>query len=149
MRSSRTAVLADAPLLSDALRRGDLQIDGLDLAKPEQVKERIFGKILRVDRVEVPEEGPDPLTRELTDFVAAVRTGSRPRVTGGDALRAVALADRVLRSLNEHHWEGISDGPTGPLNLPEPAVEPIVGLAGPKVWKYHGVKGQDAPARAE
>ncbi len=133
---------------SDALRRGDLELDGLDMGRPEQVKERIFGKMLRVDRVEVPEEGPDPLTRELADFVAAVRTGSRPRVTGGDALRAVALADRVLRSLNAHHWEGVATGPTGPLDLPEPAVEPIIGLAGPKVWKYHGVKGQDA-ARAE
>ena len=134
---------------SDALRRGDLELDGLDLAKPDQVKERIFGKILRVDRVQVTEEGPDPLTRELADFVAAVRTGARPRVTGGDALKAVALADRVMKSLNEHHWEGTPTGPTGPLDLPAPAVEPIIGLAGPKVWKYHGVKGQESPARAE
>ncbi len=134
---------------SDALRRGTLELDGLDLSKPDDVKGRIFGKILRVDRVDVPDEGPDPLTRELADFVAAVRTGSRPRVTGGDALKAVALADRVLQSLNAHHWEGVATGPTGPLDLPEPAVEPIVGLAGPKVWKYHGVKGQDAPTRAD
>jgi predicted dehydrogenase len=134
---------------SDALRRGTLELDGLDLSKPDDVKGRIFGKILRVDRVQVPDEGPDPLTRELADFVSAVRTGSRPRVTGGDALKAVALADRVMQSLNAHHWEGVATGPTGPLDLPEPAVEPIVGLAGPKVWKYHGVRGQDAPTRAE
>jgi predicted dehydrogenase len=133
---------------SDRLRSGDLELDGLDLGQPAQVKERIFGKILRVDQVEQP-EGREPLALELEDFIAAVRTGSRPKVTGAEALRAVALADRVIKSLNTHHWEGIANGPTGPLDLPAPTVEPIVGLAGPKAWKYHGIKPQDAPVRAD
>ena len=70
-------------------------------------------------------------------------------MTGADALRAVALADRVIKSLNTHHWEGTPSGPTGPLDLPAPSVEPIVGLTGPKAWKYHGIKTQDAPVRAD
>ena len=132
---------------SDRLRRGEIDLDDLDLGQPAQVKERIFGKILRVDQVQT--EGREPLALELEDFIAAVRTGSRPRVSGSDGLRAIALADRVLASLNTHHWDGSDAGPTGPLNLPEPAIEPIVGLTGPKTWKYRGVKSAEAPIRAD
>ena len=61
---------------SDRLRRGEVDLDGLDLAQPAAVKERIFGKILRVDQVQA--EGREPLALELEDFVQAVRTGLAP-----------------------------------------------------------------------
>jgi hypothetical protein len=60
------------------------------------------------------------LTRELRHFIDCVRTGSRPRVSGEDGRDAVALACRVLASLREHAWEGRSDGPKGPSNMPPP-----------------------------
>ncbi len=123
---------------SDRLRRGEIDLDGLDLAQPAAVKERLFGRILRVDQVQG--EGREPLALELEDFVAAVRTGSRPRVTGHDGLRAIALADLILKSLAEHAWEGTLDGPTGPHHLPEPLVEPILNLPAPKSWRYRGVR---------
>jgi len=132
---------------SERLRMGDIDLDGLDLGQPAAVKERIFGKILRVDRVQT--EGREALALELEDFVAAVRTGSRPRVNGSDALKAVALADQILKSLNTHHWEGVPTGPTGPLDIPEPVIEPIIGLAGPKAWKYRAIKTQDSPTRSD
>ena len=119
---------------SDRLRRGDIDLEGLDLTQPMAVKERIFGKILRVDQVQA--EGREPLALELEDFVQAIRTGSRPRVTGADALRAIRLADQVLRSLRAHAWEGRLDGPTGPHHLPEPMAEPIANLPAPKFLKY-------------
>lgn len=37
----------------------------------------------------------EPLKLELEDFVAAVRAGGRPRVSGEDGRRALALAERV------------------------------------------------------
>ncbi len=120
---------------SDRLRHGEIDLEGLDLAQPAAVKERLFGKILRVDQVQG--EGREPLALELEDFVQAVRTGSRPRVTGHDGLRAIRLADQVLRSLESHAWEGSEGGPTGPHHLPEPLVEPIIGLPAPKSWRYH------------
>jgi predicted dehydrogenase len=123
---------------SDRLRRGDVDLDGLDLSQPAAVKERIFGKILRVDQVQA--EGREPLALELEDFVQAIRTGSRPRVTGADALRAIRLADQVLRSLRSHAWEGTLGGPTGPHHLPEPLAEPIVNLPAPKSWRYRGLR---------
>ena len=98
------------------------------------MKERIFGKILRVDQVQG--EGREPLALELEDFVQSIRTGSRPRVLGLDALRAIRLADQVLRSLRAHAWEGRPDGPTGPHNLPEPLAEPIINLPAPKFLRY-------------
>ena len=123
---------------SDRLRHGEIDLDGLDLAQPAAVKERLFGKILRVDQVQG--ESREPLALELEDFVSAVRTGSRPRVTGHDGLRAIRLADQVLRSLAAHAWEGNTDGPTGPHHLPEPLIEPIVGLPAPKSWRYRGTR---------
>jgi predicted dehydrogenase len=127
---------------SDRLRRGDVDLDGLDLSQPAAVKERIFGKILRVDQVQA--EGREPLALELEDFVQAIRTGSRPRVTGADALRAIRLADQVLRSLRSHAWEGTLGGPTGPHHLPEPLAEPIVNLPAPKSWRYRGLRTDHA-----
>ncbi len=120
---------------SDRLRHGEIDLEGLDLAQPSAIKERLFGKILRVDQVQG--EGREPLALELEDFVQAVRTGSRPRVTGHDGLRAIRVADQVLRSLESHAWEGSADGPTGPHHLPEPLIEPIIGLPAPKSWRYH------------
>ena len=123
---------------SEMLRRGEIDLDGVDLAQPAAVKERLFGKILRVDQVQG--ESREPLALELEDFVAAVRTGSRPRVTGHDGLRAIRLADQILRSLETHAWEGTADGPTGPHHLPEPLIEPIVNLPAPKSWRYRGLR---------
>ncbi|MEO6811264.1 MAG: Gfo/Idh/MocA family oxidoreductase [Isosphaeraceae bacterium] len=118
---------------SDALRRGELETDGLDLTQPQAVRNHLFGTVLRVDQVQG--EGREPLALELEDFVRAVRTGTRPRVSGDDALRAVRLADQVRQSLNAHHWDDQADGLTGPRVRPEPAIEPITRLAGPTFWR--------------
>jgi UDP-N-acetylglucosamine 3-dehydrogenase len=50
--------------------------------------------------VEIPwlQRGGEPLARELEDFVAAVREGKAPRVTGEDGLAAVRLAYEVERA---------------------------------------------------
>lgn len=123
---------------SDRLRRGELDVEGLDLTQPSAVKEHLFGKILRVDKVQA--EGREPLALELEDFVRAVRTGLPPRVPGEDGLRAIRVADRILTSLRAHAWEGAGQGPAGPLNLPEPLAEPIAGLPEPKLWRYKGAR---------
>jgi predicted dehydrogenase len=130
---------------SERLRRGEVDLDGLDQTQPAAVKERVFGKILRVDHVQA--EGREPLALELEDFVRAVRTGSRPRVLGTDALRSIRLADQVLRGLRSHAWEGRIDGPTGPHHLPEPLGEPIINLPAPKSWRYRGLKTDPRPKR--
>jgi hypothetical protein len=61
----------------------------------------------------------DQLTKELQEFVHSVRTGQRPRVDGAAGRDALALAGRVLDSLQSHAWEG-AVGPAGPWHLPAP-----------------------------
>ncbi len=87
----------------EKLRQGELDLDGLDLTQPAAVKERLFGTILEVEQVHT--EGREPLALELEDFVHAVRTGERPKVTGEDALKAVRLADRIIKSIEAHQWD--------------------------------------------
>ena len=48
-------------------------------------------------KLDVPPE--EPLHRELADFVHAVRSGSRPGVTGADGRRALALAQQVADAM--------------------------------------------------
>jgi predicted dehydrogenase len=123
---------------TDRLRRGELDTTGLDRTDRAAVKQHLFGKLLRVDRVQA--EGPDALTLELADFVRAVRTGSRPRVTGEDALPAIRLSERIIHAIEQHAWEGRADGPIGPRELPEPWGEPIANLAGPMMWRHRATR---------
>ncbi len=50
-------------------------------------------RVIRGGAIDV--QDAEPLRVELEDFVAAVRTGGQPRVSGEDGLRALALAERV------------------------------------------------------
>jgi predicted dehydrogenase len=114
---------------SDDFLAGGVDLEGVDLAQPAAIKEHLFGKVLRVDRVEPP--GCDQLTMELQDFADAVRQGTRPRVTGEDALAAVRLADQIVRSLEAHRWEG----EPAPAASPAHAAEPASTLRGPHAWR--------------
>lgn len=115
---------------SDRLRRGELDTEGVNLADPAALKSHLFGKVLRVDQVQ--SEGREPLALELEEFVHSVRGETRPTVPGTEALRALQLADRIVRGIESHAWEGIPEGPTGPRlwSAPHDA------LPEPKLWKY-------------
>jgi predicted dehydrogenase len=103
---------------SEELRRHGLDPARLDRPSRARLKDEVFGRHLEVLELERAEG--DQLTRELQDFVACVRTGRAPRVTGEMGLNAMALASRVLEGLRGHAWEGHAQGPTGPLDLPAP-----------------------------
>jgi len=119
---------------SEALRRGDLELGDVDMTNPTRVKEHLFGTVLRVDQVQA--EPQDQLRLELDDFVSALRNGSTPRVSGQQGLRAMRLATEVIRSINDHQWEGVGTGPIGPNDLPQPlpSHEPL--LKGPFSWRH-------------
>jgi predicted dehydrogenase len=127
----------------ERLRRGELDVTGVDLTQPSAVREHLFGKVLRVDKVQA--EGREPLALELEDFVRAIRTGTPPTVSGEDGLRAIRVADAVLRSLRAHAWDGTPDGPAGPFDLPEPIAGPIEGLAGPMLFRHPRAKQGATP----
>ena len=50
----------------------------------------------------VPTEPGEPLRLEIEDFLASVRTRQRPRVSGADGRRALALALEIQRAIEEH-----------------------------------------------
>jgi predicted dehydrogenase len=114
---------------SDEFLSGWLDLEKVDLSQPMAVKQHVFGKVLRVDQVQPA--GREPLALEIEDFVQAVRCGTRPRVGGDDALRAMRLADQILKSLNAHHWDG--DASVNPL--PAQSVESNSVLRGPHAWR--------------
>jgi predicted dehydrogenase len=114
---------------SEALRRGELDVEGVDLADPKAVRDHLFGKVLEMD--EIRPDGCDQLTEELKEFAHAAATGACPTVTGDDALRALRLADRITRAIEAHAWEGAADGPTGPRLWSAPHDGPPE----PKFWR--------------
>jgi predicted dehydrogenase len=114
---------------SEEFLRGELDLDGVDLSQPSAVRDHLFGKVLRVDQVQA--SGPEPLALELEDFVLAAQGQAHPRVSGEDALRAMHVADQVLRSLAAHHWDG--DATTLPTAA-QPAETGSV-LRGPHAWR--------------
>ena len=62
--------------------------------RPEDIRPAIEGGKLDVTREE-------PLARELSDFLRAVREGGRPLVTGEDGRRALKLAERITLRMGE------------------------------------------------
>lgn len=51
-----------------------------------------------VERIHIPTA--EPLWLELQDFIRCVQDGSRPRVSGEDGLRAIAMATRIRDEVN-------------------------------------------------
>jgi predicted dehydrogenase len=131
---------------SEQLRRGRLDLDGLDLGQPAAIKEHLFGRVLRVEHVQG--EPCEPLALELEDFVRAARGTARPRVSGEDALRATRLADQVLRSLEAHRWDA---GPVAPAAAPVGASVPAPTeagsvLQGPHAWRIKNLRHSSNPS---
>jgi predicted dehydrogenase len=104
---------------SDEVRRHGLSQLHLDPTRREQLKQEVFGKHMETLELDCIRD-QDQLTAELRHFVTAVRTGRTPRVTGEDGRDALALADRILASVQRHSWTGTAEGPFGPKGMPAP-----------------------------
>jgi predicted dehydrogenase len=63
----------------------------------------------RIVPVSVPVEAGDPLARELSDFVAAVRERRDPLVSGEVGRDALVLAERVRAAIAEHRSRSGAD----------------------------------------
>jgi predicted dehydrogenase len=87
---------------SELLRQRKLSLDGVDLTQPDALKNHVFNRLLLPEHHERKDR--EPLALELEDFLNAIRTGAPPRVTGHDALRAMRLADLVLKAIQAHDW---------------------------------------------
>lgn len=83
---------------------------GADVAA---LKEQMFESFLREVRPTIPEF--DALTAELTEFVACVRTGAKPRVSAAEGHAAMEVANAILQGVAAHQWDGRESGAIGPM----------------------------------
>jgi predicted dehydrogenase len=128
---------------SEMLRRGALDLEGLDLKDPAAIQAHVFGKLLRVDSVE-PSVPHDQLTLELAEFVRAARDGARPRVGGMEALRALRLAEEILHSLRAHTWTLAAERPASPARRAESHATPPA----PQAWRHRTSRQKPSPPGA-
>jgi predicted dehydrogenase len=106
---SQRLLAGDSPL-------GRAKMPGADI---DELKREVFGEFLHVDRPEVSKA--DALTAELASFVGCVLNEQTPVVDGVAALAAMEAADRVLKAVAAHRWNGREMGPVGPfLSQPTP-----------------------------
>ena len=60
--------------------------------------------------MEMPPDQQDPLTAQLTSFLASVRSGAVPEVDGAAGSAAVEIAQRIVAAVQAHKWAGIDGG---------------------------------------
>lgn len=98
------------------------EFDATQLSREEaaRLKDQVFGELLFREALTV--EPLDQITAELEDFVDSIRTLREPRVSGAQACAAVVVAERVLKAIEQHAWDGTADGRHGPFVTPMPAI---------------------------
>jgi predicted dehydrogenase len=75
-------------------------LDAATLAtRPDLVEKGLF----EVIELELAAE-QRPLQAELASFLAAVRAGTPPEVTGADGRRALELAERITQAIRAQSW---------------------------------------------
>jgi predicted dehydrogenase len=111
---------------SEHVRHSGLDPAQLDPASRAMLKEHLFTRHLQV--LDLEPRGGDALTAELKHFIHCARTGAKPKVSGEEGRNAIALATRILESIQAHSWQGqtaagFSDwpAPTGYLFSPQEA----------------------------
>lgn len=101
----------------EVLRNG-FEARKLDPASLAAFRQELFTR--HIESREITCEPADQLTKELIDFRDGVLGRTEVRVPGEHGVRAVALATRVLESLERHSWNANATGPAGPKQLPAP-----------------------------
>jgi predicted dehydrogenase len=102
---------------SPALRANGLNTRALTTAQRNQLPNDVFKQHLQTQELTF-ESDKDQLTLELEDFVRCVQSGAAPRVNGEAGRDAIAVASRIVESLNHHAWNGNEAGPIGPGDVP-------------------------------
>jgi predicted dehydrogenase len=119
---------------SPTLLRGELDVERLSAEEKAALKPTLLAEHLPCESLAV--EPADPLTCEVADFIASIRSGQAPRVSGQAGLDAVTVAEHILLQVQTHAWEGSPTGPVGPRIAPPPQI-----LRGP----HWNLKPTDAP----
>ncbi len=99
-----------------------IDVDGLNPDELQQCRTDLSER--HMPREELEFAAVDALSLESEDFVGAIRTPRRPRVTGSAGRDAMAVAEQILAQIQVHAWDETADGPVGPLAAPRRSVVP-------------------------
>jgi predicted dehydrogenase len=114
---------------SERVLRREFRADRLSPEERTYWKEHVFDELLvRTPRDATP---VNAIQEEQKDFFLAVRAGQKPRVDGAAGRDAVAVAEMILATIDEHAWDGITAGRHGPFAMP--AIPIIAGSTQPAV----------------
>ncbi len=80
-----------------------------------QLKSEMFTRFIPTESPTI--EAADALTLELRSFLDSIRNRTTPLVDGVAGLRAIELADAILKSVTAHRWDGESSDRHGPQVL--------------------------------
>lgn len=104
-----------------SLADGSFDDSALTADEKASIRDSLFRTHLPIEQFDAPEV--NAIAEEQADFISAIETGQQPRVTGAAGRDAVALADRILASIESHAWDGHAGGRVGPHRI---AGEPVV-----------------------
>ncbi len=80
---------------------GEADLAAIDSTMPpEALQALVFSQFIELEELSM--EAAEPLRLELESFVASVRSGREPEVSGEAGLTAMEVADRIVASLNEN-----------------------------------------------
>ncbi|MBN1854315.1 MAG: Gfo/Idh/MocA family oxidoreductase [Pirellulales bacterium] len=82
----------------------------------QQLQKKLFEDVLVRETIAPPAQ--NAIEQEQREFFNSVRTGRRPRVDGGSGRDALAVAERILLSIDTHSWDGRLHGSVGPFAIP-------------------------------
>ena len=105
-------------------------LESLTPERRNELKAHLFDELFTKVTVEGAEG--NALADEQRDLVESIRSGSAPRVTGGQARDVLAVAERILEAIAHHSWDGTTLGRTGPFAAPAASI-----LRGPH-WHLAG-----------
>lgn len=81
----------------DKVLGGEIDVDRMDQAGREEVRDSLFEELLPKSEIVPPAE--DAISAEHDDFVDSIRTGRAPRVSGEAGLDAVMVVHRILQEM--------------------------------------------------
>ncbi len=104
-----------------AVLNGGFAVNDLPVETKEHLRDNLFSEVLPLQ--EITTEKTNALLDELHDFVGAIRSGDKPRVTGEQGRDVLALANRVLAKIDEHAWNGLGSDVTGANVFAKPLLD--------------------------
>ncbi len=114
---STTLIRPSETLLARRFQVEQLTPEGIDYYREHFAEEHLPREQLTLNAV-------DALALETNDFIESIRTPRSPRVTGEAGRDALAVAEQILASIENHRWDASINGPAGPLGLARRQVVP-------------------------